>query len=122
MLLKAKIRGFEPECVLSDSRYAGLKNLKTIRDCGQVRMTRLKSNRLINPDSAGDIPLSSADISETGTVVYLKGYSLIKVFGIIDKNGGIEYHATDDLYMDVLRRIRLSDFSQTIEEYHRGLK
>ncbi|MDM8543294.1 hypothetical protein QUF90_19635 [Desulfococcaceae bacterium HSG9] len=24
--------------------------------------------------------------------------------------------------MDVLRRIRFSDFSQTIEEYHRGLK
>ncbi|MDM8544288.1 hypothetical protein QUF90_24700 [Desulfococcaceae bacterium HSG9] len=76
--MKAKIHSFKPECVLSDSRYAGLKNLKTIRDCGQARMTRLKPNRLINPDSTGDIPLSSADISETGTVVYLKGYCLVK--------------------------------------------
>ncbi|MDM8539766.1 hypothetical protein QUF90_01635, partial [Desulfococcaceae bacterium HSG9] len=47
---------FKTECVLSDSRYAGLKNLKTIRDCGQARMTRLKPNRLINPDSTGAIP------------------------------------------------------------------
>ncbi|MDM8542738.1 hypothetical protein QUF90_16815 [Desulfococcaceae bacterium HSG9] len=120
--MKAKTRGFKPECVLSDSRYAGLKNFKTIRDCGQARMTRLKPNRLINPDSIGDIPLSSADISETGTAVYLKGYRFVKVFGIIDRNGGTEYQATDELYMDEFRRIRLSDFSQTIEEYHRGLK
>jgi len=84
-------------------------------------MTRLKPNRLINPDGTGNIPLSSADISETGTVVYLKGYGLVKIFGIIDRNGGTEYQASNDLYMDVLRRIRRSDFSWTIEEYHRGL-
>jgi hypothetical protein len=115
MLLKAKIRGFEPECVLFDSQYAGLKNLKTIQNFGWVRMTRFKPNRLINPDGNGRIPLSSSDIPE-------KGYGLIKIFGIVAKNGKTEYQGTNDLEMDVLRRIRFSDFSWTIEEYHRGLK
>ncbi len=122
MLLKAKIRGFEPECVLFDSWYAGLKNLKTIRDFGWIWMTRFKPNRLINPDGKGNVPLSSADIPEKGTVVHLKGYGFIRIFGIVSKNGDTEYFATNDLDMDELRRIRFSDLSWTIEEYHRGLK
>jgi hypothetical protein len=122
MLFKAEIRGYEPEYVLSDSWYAGLSNLKTIRNYGWFRMTRLKPNRLVNPDGAGNIPLSSATISEDGTEVHLKGYGFIKVFGIVAKNGDIEYWATDNPDMDELRRLQLSDFSWTIEEYHRGLK
>jgi len=122
MLLKAKIRGFEPECVLFDSRYAGLKNLKTIRDSGWIRMTRFKPDRLINPDGNGNVPLSSADIPEKGTVVHLKGYGFVRIFGTVAKNGDTGYFATNDLDMDELRRIRFSDLSWTIEEYRRGLK
>ena len=122
MLLKAEIHGFEPKCVLFDSWYAGLKNLKTIRDFGWFWMTRFKPNRLINPDGDGCIPLSSSDIPEKGTIVHLKGYGFIKIFGIVAKNGNTEYWGTNNLDMDVLRRIQFSDFSWTIEEYHRGLK
>ena len=77
MLFKAEIRGYEPECVLSDSWYAGLKNLKTVNSYGWFQMTRLKPNRLVNPDGTGDIPLSSALISEGGTEVHLKGYGFV---------------------------------------------
>ena len=122
MLLKAEIRGFEPECILFDSWYAGLDNLKTIRNCGWIWMTRLKPNRLINPDGKGNIHLSSAEISENGTVVHLKGYGFVKIFGIVTKNDNTEYWAANDLTMNELRRIQFSDFSWTIEEYHRGLK
>ncbi|MDM8555584.1 hypothetical protein QUF75_12705 [Desulfococcaceae bacterium HSG7] len=41
MLFKAEIRGFEPECILSDSQYAGLKNLRTIENYDWHRLTRL---------------------------------------------------------------------------------
>jgi len=122
MLFKAKIRGYEPEYILFDSWYAGLDNLKTVHGYGWFWMTRLKPNRLVNPDGTGNIPLASADISEGGTEVHLKGYGFIRVFGIAAKNGDTEYWATNNLGMDELRRLQLSDFSWTIEEYHRGLK
>jgi len=34
MLLTAKQRGFTPECVLFDSWYASVDNLRLVRDCG----------------------------------------------------------------------------------------
>ena len=122
MLMKAKIMGYEPEYILFDSWYASLNNLKTIRNYGWFWMTRLKSNRLVNPDGTGNIPLSSASISEGGTEVHLKGYGFIRVFGIVGRKGDTEYWATNNLDTDELGRLRLSDFSWTIEEYHRGLK
>ena len=121
MLFKAKIAGFSPECILFDSWYSGLKNLKIISSYGWHWLTRFKLNRLINPDNTENIPLSSADISETGSVVHLKGYGFIRIFGIAGKKGRTEYWATNNLDMDEFERIRLSDFSWTIEEYHRGL-
>ncbi|MDM8554665.1 hypothetical protein QUF75_08060 [Desulfococcaceae bacterium HSG7] len=56
---------------------------------------------MVNPDSTDDIPVSAADISE---------------------NGDTEYQADDNLDMDESERLRLSDFSRTIEEYHCDLK
>ncbi len=122
MLYKAESKGFEPECVLFDNWYAGLKNLKHIRKFGWYQMTRLEYNRLIDPDGSGNIAVSPADISEVGTEVHLKGYGLIKVFKIAAKDGSIEYQATDKLNMDELKRLQLSEFSWAIENYHRGLK
>jgi len=50
MLLKAKERGFEPEYRLMDSWYSGLENLKLIASFGGLFLTRLKRNRMVNPD------------------------------------------------------------------------
>ena len=122
MLFKAKITGFEPEYVLFDSWYASLKNLKIINSYNWFWLTRFKTNRLINPDNTGNIPLSSANISENGSIVRPEGYGFVKIFGIVGKKGNTEYWATNNLDMDELERIRFSDFSWTIEEYHRGLK
>ncbi len=122
MLRIAEARGLRPECVLSDSRYSGLENLRQIRNPGRNRLTRFKSDRLINPDGKGNIDVSSAFISENGTRVHLKGYGFIKVFRIVVKDGDIEYRATGDLETDELRRLQLADFSRTIGEYHRGLR
>jgi len=122
MLFKAKTLGFKPECILFDSWYSGLRNLKVIRSYGWFWLTRFKPNRLVNPDGKANIPLSEANISGQGTKVHLKGYGFVNIFKIVAKNGDIEYWATNNHEIDELKRLQLADFSWTIEEYHRGLK
>jgi hypothetical protein len=57
MLRKARERGFTPEYVLMDSRYSSLKNLKLTASFGGFFLTRLKRNRLVNPDRQGNRPI-----------------------------------------------------------------
>jgi hypothetical protein len=118
----AKERGFAPECVLFDGWYSGLENLKHVRSFGWHWLTRLKSNRRVNPDRTGLRAVGDCEIAATGTVVHLEGYGLVNVFRIGAKDGTADHWATDDLTMDDLGRIRLADASWQIEEYHRGLK
>ena len=89
MLATARERGFQPQCVLFDSWYSSLENLKTIRDYGWRWLTQLKSNRLVNPDGRGNRAVSEVEISEQGTVVHLKGYGFVKVFLIVAPDGDL---------------------------------
>lgn len=122
MLETAAERGFTPESVLFDSWYSGLENLKLIRSLGWRWLTRLKHNRHVNPDRTGNRPVCQADISEQGDTVHLKGYGLIKVFGMVRTDADIEYWATDDLQMNDLIRLKYAEISWMIETYHRGIK
>lgn len=122
MLATARERGFQPQCVLFDSWYSSLENLKTIRDYGWRWLTQLKSNRLVNPDGRGNRAVSEVEISEQGTVVHLKGYGFVKVFLIVAPDGDREYWATNDLEVDELARLKFAEQYWTIETYHRGLK
>jgi putative transposase len=96
MLCKARKRGFRPGCVLSDSWFASLKNLRLLRSPERRWLTRLRCNRSVNPDGKKNIAVSSADISESGTRVHLRGYGFIRVFRIVAGNGNIEHRAADD--------------------------
>ena len=118
----AHARGFTPECVLFDSWYSSLENLKVVRDLGWRWLTRLKANRLANPDHKRLRPLSECDIRPSGTSVWLKGYGLILVFKIVAPDGDIAYWATNDLHMPELERLRLTENAWAIENYHRGIK
>ena len=122
LLQVAKDRGFSPECVLFDGWYSGLENLKKVREFGWHWLTRMKSNRRVNPERTGLRAVSACEIAATGTVVHLEGYGLVKVFRIGAKDGTADHWATDDLTMDDLGRLRLAEASWKIEEYHRGLK
>ena len=122
MLRTAQKRGFIPECVIFDSWYASLPNLKLIRSFGWRWFTRLKANRLVNLDKQGNRPLAQITLSEFGTVVHLKGYGLIKVFRLVATDGDIEYWATSDLDMNDLGRLKFAELSWMIETYHRGIK
>ena len=122
MLQTAHERGFAPECVLFDSWYASLANLKAVRDRGWRWLTRLKANRQVNLDRQGLRPVGETPASAEGTVVHLKGYGLVRVFKIVSPDGDIGHWATNDLGMHELERLRLAEWSWAVENYHRGLK
>jgi len=122
MLTTAKDRGFQPQCVAFDSWFSGLENLKLINSYGWTCRSRLKCNRLVNPDRHGNRPISEVEISSNGTVVHLKGYGFIKVFKIVAPDGDIDYWATNDLHLNQLQRLQWAEYEWSIEEYHRGLK
>lgn len=115
-------RGFKPKCVGFDSWYSSLENLKRIRNIGWTWLTRLISNRQVNPDNTGNRALSETQIDERGSIVHLKGYGMIKVFRIVSKNGDIGYWATNALDMDILECLSLGEKTWGIEEYHREIK
>jgi hypothetical protein len=122
MLEGAKQRGFGPQCVVFDSWYSSLENLKLIRTYDWIWLTRLKRNRQVNPDNTSNRPLWEVEIVSAGTVVHLKGYGFVKVFKIVAPNGDIDYWATNDLKLSELKRLQWAEFGWAIEEYHRGLK
>jgi putative transposase len=122
MIRAAHTRGFKPRCVAFDGWYSSLDNLKLIRNCGWVWLTRLKSNRLVNRERQGTRALSGTVIAATGTEVWLPGFGLVKVFGIVTPNGDTTYWATNDLGMTDLTRRQFAEFSWAIESYHRGIK
>jgi len=122
MLKLAKKRGFDPEFVLFDSWYSSLDNLKKIRELGWSWLTRLKKNRLVNPDNTQNIQIENVDIPPNGKVVHLKGYGFVKVFRIVSKDGDKKYWATNETEMEESKRKELAHKSWKIEEYHRGIK
>jgi len=122
MLLTARERGFAPECVLFDSWYASIDNLRLIRDCGWCWLTRLKANRRVSIDYAPKRALESWPLTATGTVVHLEAYGLIRVFRVVATDGDTEYWATSDLGMEELARLKYAEIAWGIEVYHRALK
>lgn len=60
MLQTAKERDFHPRFVAFDSWYSSLENLKTVRSLDWHWLTRLKSNRQVNPDGSGNQGTSAA--------------------------------------------------------------
>jgi putative transposase len=122
MLATAEARGFRPRMVLFDGWYAGLENLKTLRGYGWHWLTRLKGNRLVNPDDTGNVPVETLSIPAAGLVVHLKGYGFIRVFRTVADHGGAEHWATSQLGMTEGERAEWARQAFGIEVYHRGLK
>jgi hypothetical protein len=118
----AHARGFNPEYVCFDGWYSSLENLKLIRDLKWHWLTRLKSNRLVNPDNTGNVPIAGLAISDKGGVVHLMGYGFVKVFRTIATNGDAEHWASSKLDMTELERVAIDEKTWAIENYHRGIK
>jgi putative transposase len=122
MLAAAHQRGFQPQVVAFDGWYAALANLKTIRGYDWHWFTRLKGNRLVNPDDTGNVPLAALAIPPEGQIVHLKGYGFIRVFRTVGPDGNAEHWATSDLTMSEAQRAEWARQAFGIETYHRGIK
>lgn len=122
MIRMAFVRKLKPRCVVFDGWYSSLENLKLVRNCGWLWLTRLKSNRLVNLNRGGKRALGDTPITSTGTDVWLPGYGLVKVFRIDAPDGDTAYWATNDLTMSQMTREQFAEFSWRIEHYHRGIK
>ena len=122
MLKEAHKRGFAPACVVFDSWYSGLDNLKLIRSFDWIWLTRLKSNRKVNPDREGLRAVSEVEVGVAGRVVWLEGYGLVRVFKIVATDGDVEVWATNKVEMNDLERVKWAGFAWAIEHYHRGIK
>jgi putative transposase len=101
---------------------SSLENLKLIRTLGWQWLTRLKDNRLVNPDGSGNRQLGECMIKNAGTRVHLKGYGFILVFRIDTPDGDTEYWATSDELMTMDERATTARQIWTIETYHRDIK
>jgi len=125
MLKRAKQRGFSPLCVLMDTWYSSIDNLKLIsRTLEWHFICNLKSNRKVSISqgsyvSIADLSLADKQVRE----VWLKEYGFALVCKIVDRDGDIKYLATDNL--------KLTDYDEftnhfekrwKIEEFHRGIK
>ena len=122
MLRAADDRTFQPGCVIFDSWYSSIDNLKLIRSLKWHWCTRLKSNRLVDPDHTGNRAVSDIDIPPEGLVVHLRQYGFIRVFRITHPNKDPEFWATDILNASESDRKSFRDLGWNIEEYHRGIK
>jgi hypothetical protein len=122
LLAAAHARGFVPRCVLFDGWYAALETLKQIRSYGWVFLTRLKGNRLVRLDRGEPTAIAALPIAAAGTVVWLPGFGLVKVFRAVARDGDAEYWVTNDTGLDEVGRVAFAELSWAVEEYHRGLK
>ena len=122
MLTTAKEREFRPKYVCFDGWYSSLANLKAVRGHGWHFLTRLKSNRQVNPDNTENKAVKDIDVPAHGRTVHLKGFGFIQVFRTVASNGDAEHWATDDLKMEDGERRELVRQVFAIENYHRQLK
>jgi putative transposase len=122
LVAAAHERGFAPRCVCFDAWYSGKENLKAVRACGWTFLTRVRSNRRVDPDRTGNRPIRDCAIAAGGTVVHLEGFGLVKAFRIVAPDGDTEHWITNDLAMGEAERLGYAERAWGIEEYHRGLK
>lgn len=121
MLKTAAERGFQPAFVLFDSWYSGIESLKCIDQFGWYWFTRVKKNRMVNPDDTSNRPVATLTIPDDGLVVHMKKYGFMKVFHTVSKAGKDQYWATNYLAMDRVGRKNMQAIG-SIENYHQALK
>lgn len=122
MLTTAKERGFQPVMVCFDSWYSSTENLKLVSSHNWFFLTRVKSNRQVNPDKVKNVAVETLFPDESGQVVHLKEFGFVRLFRTVAPNGDGEYWITNQTQMSEKQRLEWERQSFKIENYHRGLK
>ena len=122
MVLTASQRGFNPSFIMFDSWYSGIENLKCIKNLGWNFFTRVKKNRMVNPDAQGNVQVSEVAIPEEGLEVHLKKFGFVRLFHSLNRKGVSRYWITNCISMNNDDRLVLQSICWTIENYHRAIK
>ena len=118
MLKSAKRKGVTPVCVVADSWYSSLDNVKCIRDLGWNWLMGLKKNRIVNKGQK----LEELTIPDEGLKIHLRGYGWIWVFRFVTRNGRTDYWGTNLEKPGKKEIISLIQKRWKIEVFHRELK
>lgn len=122
MAQTAYIRGFTPSFIMFDSWYSGNENLKFINRLGWNFFTRVKKNRMVNPDAQGNVQVAKLTLPEDGLEVHLKKFGFIRIFHSLNRKGASRYWVTNFISMKNEDRLVLQSICWTIENYHRAIK
>ena len=122
MALTAFKRGFTPSFIMFDSWYSGNENLKFINRLGWNFFTRVKKNRMVNPDALGNVQVAELTIPEDGLEVHLKKFGFIRIFHSLNRKGVSRFWVTNFIPMNNEDRHILQSICWTIENYHRAIK
>jgi len=135
MLAEVLTWGIVPSYGTMDSWYSCVKNLKAIKNHQMGFLAALESNRLVSIEKGSWVQIQELDISENGTIVWLRDFGYVKVFRTHLKNQVRHYavyapplsNDTND-ESDALTQFSKNDFEKIhdqhwqIEQYHRTLK
>jgi len=122
MLRTAKERGLAPEDGLRDRWESAVEKLTRLVAVGWFFLTRLKSQRLVNPDGAGKRPLEEGNLPPEGRVGPLRGVGFVRGFRTGSHDGGAEDGATTDLERTEEKRKELDGRGGGSEGEHRALQ
>lgn len=125
MLETARQRGFSPQCVLWDSWYSALDNLKLLRSWGWRFFVGLRSNRQMNTDACGNRAISELDWSQGESQrAHLRGFGWVQAYRCLDGPGNKTRYfiSSENVQLDEAQVQQKREEAQKIEDYHRGLK
>jgi len=127
MLQTAHQRGFHPECILWDSWYSSLENLKLVRTWGWTFFVSLRSNRQVNPDGKGNRAVSKLEMKGFHEKTHLKGFGWVELYQVHDKartldGDKVRFFIGSQEPLDESQIQHHRETAWQIEGYHRGLK
>ena len=127
MLAEILAWGLQPAWITGDSWYSSLNNLKCVRHHTLGAMFAIKNNRLVSALKGTYVQVQRLDIPESGIVVYLKGFGMVKVFRTVFKNE-YRYYILHVPNLEQLNQLTYGDFKVihgnhwNIEQFHRAVK
>ena len=123
MLHTARQRGFNPDCVLWDSWYSSLDNLKLLRRWQWPFFVGLKSNRQVNPDGKGNRSINEVEYSQQHQRTHLKGFGWVNSYKVCEQGQEARYFISNEHQpLEPAQVQQKKEQANTIEQYHRGLK
>ncbi len=120
--------GIKARNITTDSWYSSKQNLKFFKEKEFNFGVGLAKNRLVRIDKENYVRVDSLEIPTDGLIVELKGFSQVKVFKRVFKNGITHYYSlflTDEKELEETNRQNFRELFAIhwgIEVYHRALK